>query len=75
MSARLARSPSAGRCLIGAPRAGFYRELLNSDAGAYGGSNAGNNGGTYSEPVASHGFEHSLSLRLPPLGIVFLRPV
>jgi 1,4-alpha-glucan branching enzyme len=58
---------------IGVPRASFYREVLNSDAGVYGGSNVGNNGGTYSESVASHGFEHSISLRLPPLGVVFLR--
>src|SRR4029078_9321401 len=30
---------------IGVPEAGFYRELLNSDGQAYGGSNVGNAGG------------------------------
>ena len=30
---------------IGVPEAGFYKEILNSDAGAFGGSNMGNGGG------------------------------
>ena len=30
---------------IGVPEAGYYAELLNSDAGYYGGSNVGNEGG------------------------------
>ena len=30
---------------IGVPEAGWYRELLNSDAAMYGGSNMGNGGG------------------------------
>ena len=59
---------------IGVPSAGFYSEILNSDAEIYGGSNIGNNGGLYSEPIASHGHKQSISLVLPPLAIVLLEP-
>jgi len=58
---------------IGVPRAGFYRELLNSDSAIYGGSNTGNIGGVASEPIASHGHQQSLLLTLPPLGALFLK--
>ncbi len=59
---------------IGVPQAGFYREQLNSDSAKYGGSNVGNLGGVHSEPLPSHGLPHSLSLRLPPLGILIMKP-
>lgn len=59
---------------IGVPRAGFYKEVFNSDAGIYGGSNVGNSGGVYSEDIESDGFEASVSLTLPPLGFVVLKP-
>jgi 1,4-alpha-glucan branching enzyme len=52
---------------LGAPGGGYYRELLNSDAAVYGGSNMGNAGGLWAEPSPSHGFPWSLSLTLPPL--------
>jgi 1,4-alpha-glucan branching enzyme len=58
---------------IGVPRPGFYRELLNTDAGVYGGSNVGNGGGTWSAAVAWQGQPHSVVLTLPPLGVVFLK--
>jgi 1,4-alpha-glucan branching enzyme len=58
---------------IGVPEAGWYRELLNSDAAMYGGSNMGNDGGLHSEAVAAHGFEQSLRLTIPPLGFVLLK--
>jgi len=57
---------------IGVPTAGFYEELLNSDAEVYGGSNVGNEGGRSAEDVPSHGHAHSLVLTLPPLaGVMF----
>ncbi len=59
---------------IGVPRPGWYREMLNSDAAAYGGGNLGNGGGVMAEPVPWHGFSHSLSLTLPPLSVLFLKP-
>jgi 1,4-alpha-glucan branching enzyme len=60
--------------VIGVPPAPRYTELLNSDAGVYGGSNLGNGGVITPEPVASHGFEQSLRLTLPPLGFLLLKP-
>ncbi len=59
---------------IGAPVEGHWRELLNSDAPMYGGSGQGNFGGVDAAPVARHGHRHSLTLTLPPLGAIFLKP-
>jgi len=58
---------------FGVPRAGCWRELLNSDSKIYGGSGYGNFGGIDAVPIPSHGHNYSLSLVLPPLGIVFLK--
>jgi 1,4-alpha-glucan branching enzyme len=58
---------------IGVPRVGSWREVLNSDASLYGGSGHGNFGGVDATPIPSHGRPYSLSLTLPPLGIVFLK--
>jgi 1,4-alpha-glucan branching enzyme len=58
---------------IGVPDAGYYAETLNSDAAAYGGGNIGNAGGAWTEPVAAHGFDHSLRLMVPPLGCLYLK--
>ena len=58
---------------IGVPRRGYWSELLNSDATAYGGSGMGNGGGLHTEDFPSFGFESSLSLQLPPLGILILK--
>jgi 1,4-alpha-glucan branching enzyme len=60
---------------IGVPRAGCYRELINSDAGIYGGGNIGNAGEVYTESVPCHGHSQSLILTLPPLGLLMLKPV
>ncbi|HEX5419709.1 MAG TPA: 1,4-alpha-glucan branching protein GlgB [Gammaproteobacteria bacterium] len=58
---------------VGVPRPGHWDEVLNSDAELYGGSGQGNFGGADSSPVTAHGRYHSLSLTLPPLGVVVLR--
>ncbi len=55
---------------IGVPSAGMWREVFNSDAAAYGGSNMGNGGVAVSEPVPEHGRDHSLRVTLPPLAVV-----
>jgi 1,4-alpha-glucan branching enzyme len=55
---------------IGVPRAGFWKEVLDTDAGVYGGSGIGNRGGMNVESRASHGFEQSLVVTLPPLAVV-----
>ena len=59
---------------IGMPEAGRWLELLNSDAPLYGGSGQGNLGGVEAAPIAMHGQRHSLTLTLPPLGALFLKP-
>ena len=60
---------------IGVPQAGFYQEILNTDAAIYGGSNVGNMGGIHSEPVPHTGRDHSIPMTLPPLAAVFLKLV
>ena len=55
---------------IGVPRAGHYKETLNTDAGTYAGSNLGNMGGVDSEGVPAHGEEQSIVVTLPPLATV-----
>lgn len=59
--------------LTGVPRGGFWREMLNSDSEIYGGGGLGNAGGLEAEPVPCHGRPWSLSMVLPPLGMVFLK--
>ena len=59
---------------VGVPRPGRWRELVNTDADAYGGSGQGNAGSVWAEPKAWHGRPHSLSLTLPPLSTVILKP-
>ncbi len=60
--------------LIGVPREGSWTVALNSDAGSYGGSNAGSMGHLHTENSARHGQPRSLALDLPPLGTLVLRP-
>ncbi|AQT68455.1 1,4-alpha-glucan branching enzyme GlgB [Anaerohalosphaera lusitana] len=56
---------------IGVPKDGFWKEVMNSDAKEFGGSGQGNMGGVEASPAAFGGrFDHSLSITLPPLGIV-----
>ena len=58
---------------IGVDHPGWYREMMNSDAEIYGGSNLGNAGGVEAQEVPEHGRPYSLCLTLPPLGIVIFR--
>jgi 1,4-alpha-glucan branching enzyme len=58
---------------IGAARGGYWREVLNSDAAAYGGSNTGNSGGGEAVPSALHGRPYSLTVTLPPLAVLFFK--
>ena len=56
------------------PEAIGYRELLNSDAGDYGGSGMGNYGFAQAEAIQHIGSPNSLVLTLPPLGALYLKP-
>jgi 1,4-alpha-glucan branching enzyme len=58
---------------VGVPRAGFWKEVLNSDAREYGGSGQGNWGGFDTTPVPAHGQPASLNVTLPPLGVVLFK--
>ncbi len=58
---------------IGVPRGGYWKEVLNSDAGIYGGSDYGNLGGIEAAPIPCYGKYHSLSIILPPLGVLFFK--
>jgi 1,4-alpha-glucan branching enzyme len=58
---------------VGAPRPGYWREVLNSDAEDYGGSGMGNSGGVEAVPVPHHGRPYSLVLMLPPLSVLFFK--
>jgi 1,4-alpha-glucan branching enzyme len=58
---------------VGVPEPGLYREILNTDAETYGGTNVGNLGGVQSEPLPWSNLPHSLKLRLPPLAITIFK--
>ena len=53
---------------------GRWREILNSDAALYGGSNVGNLGGVVADATPWHGRACSAAVQLPPLGCVLLVP-
>jgi 1,4-alpha-glucan branching enzyme len=55
---------------VGVPQAGLYREILNTDADMFGGSNLGNGGAVLADAIEFHGRPASLSVTLPPLAVV-----
>ena len=59
---------------VGVPRKGRYRELMNSDASCYGGSNMGLGGSITADARPWHNQPCSVSLLLPPLGMLILKP-
>ena len=61
--------------MLGVPLAGFWREVINSDASEFGGSGWGNLGGVEASPVRFHGRPHSVCLTLPPLSTLIFEHV
>jgi len=59
--------------LVGVPKHGIWREILNTDARDYGGAGWGNLGGVESVPVTTRGRVESISLTVPPLATIMLR--
>ena len=59
---------------LGVPEAVFYKEVLNSDAWMYGGSNMGNSGGVIARAEEWAGWPCSIEVTLPPLAVVVLKP-
>jgi 1,4-alpha-glucan branching enzyme len=62
------------RYAVGVPRSTPYREILNTDAAAYGGANVGNQGTVTPAERPAHGRPFSVSLTLPPLSAIWLAP-
>ena len=58
---------------LGLPAAGLWDEVLNTDSGIYGGSGVGNLGVVTAARETWHGRPASVTLRLPPLGTLWLR--
>ncbi len=57
---------------IGLPLPGRWREILNTDAALYGGSERGNAGAVIARPEALHGLPCSAAVVLPPLATLWL---
>jgi 1,4-alpha-glucan branching enzyme len=60
---------------IGVPQAGQYREIFNSDAECYGGSNQGNGSGLNTENKAWMNQAQSIVMTIPPLGAIVLNKI
>ena len=58
---------------VGFPEDGVWEEILNSDAGIYGGGNIGNSGAVQTEAHAWQGQPCSANLRIPPLGVIVFK--
>ena len=58
---------------LGLPLGGFWREVLNSDAVAYGGSNQGNLGGVTAQEHPLHNQSYSAEFTIPPLNVSVFR--
>ena len=55
---------------VGVPQAGRWREIMNTDAGVYGGSNLGNGGWVTADDQSWGDLPASVFLTLPPLSTV-----
>ena len=59
---------------VGMPSAGRWHEVLNTDDNEFGGSGVGNGGMVVAEAEGYDGKPASVTLALPPLGVLFLAP-
>ncbi|MGH3154961.1 MAG: 1,4-alpha-glucan branching enzyme, partial [Streptosporangiaceae bacterium] len=71
--ANFSGEPHAGY-RIGLPSGGLWREVINTDAGLYGGSGVGNLGGVEAVAEPWHGRPFSATITVPPLGVVWFAP-
>ena len=59
---------------LGLPKAGVWKEVLNSDAGIYDGSDShGNLGQVEAHEEQFNGFDAAAMIVVPPLGAVYFR--
>ncbi len=59
---------------IGVPYPGKYTEVFNSDAVEFGGGGISNNTVDTEEEIM-HGYDHSITLEIPPLSVIYLKHV
>jgi 1,4-alpha-glucan branching enzyme len=59
---------------VGVPECCFYREILNSDDKAFGGSGVDNAPGRHAIPMKWQNQPCHVELTVPPLGVVYLKP-
>ena len=58
---------------LGAPTRGAWKEIFNTDAAMFGGSNVGNFGEVWTQDIPWQNRDCSLNIQLPPLAAVFFR--
>ena len=58
---------------LGAPTRGKWKEIFNTDAAMFGGSNVGNFGEVWTQDIPWQNRECSLNIKLPPLAAVYFR--
>ncbi len=58
---------------IGVPFSGTYSEIFNSDAEEFGGTGITNGANVKSENEPMHGYEQSISLKIPPMSVIYLK--
>ncbi|MEM8867063.1 MAG: 1,4-alpha-glucan branching protein GlgB [Verrucomicrobiota bacterium] len=58
---------------VGVPFAGFWSEILNTDAKDYGGLGYGNNGGVSADSEKWDGRDYSIKIELPPFSVSVFR--
>jgi 1,4-alpha-glucan branching enzyme len=59
---------------VGVPEQCFFKEIANSDAAIYGGSNLGSDGGRHSESIRWNERPYSMEIVVPPLGVAIFKP-
>jgi 1,4-alpha-glucan branching enzyme len=67
-------TPVVRKYRMGVPKAGYYKEIFNSDSAHYAGTNVGNFPGVTAELIPFHGRPASIELTLPPLASVVFKP-
>jgi len=60
---------------VGVPYEGEYEEIFNSQSAYYEGWDIGNSGSIKAKKESLHGRDYSLTLTLPPLGVLYLKKI
>jgi len=67
-------TPIVRKYRMGVPKAGFYKEVFNSDSVHYAGTNIGKYPGLLAKPIPHHGRPASIELNMPPLATLVFKP-